>query len=115
MVEILALRALALKARHESSEALAALERALALAESEGYVRLFLDERVPMETLLSEFINGRPKGPHDARRHAVFGTRGGCWRRSNHHIQAPMLQVTSQGSIDRRSIPSPLVKGRYSC
>jgi LuxR family maltose regulon positive regulatory protein len=73
VVEILALRALALQARHESSEALAALERALALAEPEGYVRLFLDERAPMETLLSEFINGRPKGPHDARRHAVFG------------------------------------------
>jgi LuxR family transcriptional regulator, maltose regulon positive regulatory protein len=73
VVEILALRALALQARHESSEALAALERALALAEPEGYVRLFLDERAPMETLLSEFINGRPKGPHDAWRHAVFG------------------------------------------
>jgi LuxR family maltose regulon positive regulatory protein len=73
VIEILALRALALQARHESSEASAALERALALAESEGYVRLFLDERAPMETLLSEFINGGPKGPHDARRHAVFG------------------------------------------
>jgi LuxR family maltose regulon positive regulatory protein len=73
VIEILALRALALRARHKSNEALAALERALALAEPEGYVRLFLDERAPMETLLSEFINGRPKGLRDARRHAVFG------------------------------------------
>jgi LuxR family maltose regulon positive regulatory protein len=73
VIEILALRALALQARHESSETLIALERALALAEPEGYVRLFLDERAPMETLLSEFINGWPKGPRDARRHAVFG------------------------------------------
>ncbi|MDQ3854974.1 MAG: helix-turn-helix transcriptional regulator, partial [Chloroflexota bacterium] len=44
VIEILALRALALQARHESSEALAALERALVLAEAEGYVRLFVDE-----------------------------------------------------------------------
>jgi LuxR family maltose regulon positive regulatory protein len=73
VIEILGLRALALQARHESSETLVALERALALAEPEGYVRLFLDERAPMETLLSEFINGWPKGPRDARRHAVFG------------------------------------------
>jgi ATP/maltotriose-dependent transcriptional regulator MalT len=73
VIEILVLRALALQARRESSEAIAALERALALAEPEGYVRLFLDERAPMETLLSEFINGRPKGSRDARRHAVFG------------------------------------------
>jgi LuxR family maltose regulon positive regulatory protein len=52
VIEILALRALTLQARHESREALAALERALTLAEPEGYIRLFVDEGGPMKALL---------------------------------------------------------------
>ena len=72
VIEILALRALALQARHETSEALAALERALVLAEPEGYVRVFVDEGAPMEALLSELLKGR-KGPRDAPQHALLG------------------------------------------
>src|ERR671911_525848 len=73
VIEILALRALALRARHESSEALAALERALVLAEPEGYVRVFVDEGAPIKTLLSELLKARSKGPRDARQHALLG------------------------------------------
>ncbi len=72
VIEILALRALALQARHETSEALAALERALVLAEPEGYVRVFVDEGAPMEALLSELLKGR-KGPRVAPQHALLG------------------------------------------
>jgi hypothetical protein len=61
VIEILALRALALQAHHESSDALAALERALALAEPEGFVRVFVDEGAPMKTLLSELLQARRK------------------------------------------------------
>ncbi len=61
VIEILALRALALQAQHESSGALAALEQALALAEPEGYVRVFVDEGTPMKALLSEFLQARRK------------------------------------------------------
>jgi LuxR family maltose regulon positive regulatory protein len=71
VIEILALRALALQARHESSEALAALERALTLAEPEGYVRVFVDEGVPMAALLSEILKQRRGGYRNARRRAV--------------------------------------------
>jgi LuxR family maltose regulon positive regulatory protein len=73
VIEILALRALALRTRHESSEALTALERALILAEPEGYVRVFVDEGTPMETLLSEFVKAWRKGPRDARQRALPG------------------------------------------
>jgi len=52
VIEMLALRALALQARHETSEALAALESSLVLAEAEGYVRLFVDEGALMKALL---------------------------------------------------------------
>jgi LuxR family maltose regulon positive regulatory protein len=52
VIEMLILQALALKAQGHLPQALAALERALALAQPEGYVRLFLDEGAPMLELL---------------------------------------------------------------
>ena len=52
VIEILVLRALAQQALGDIPAALAALERALALAEPEGYVRVFADEGPPMTALL---------------------------------------------------------------
>jgi LuxR family transcriptional regulator, maltose regulon positive regulatory protein len=52
VIEILILRALALQAQGNLAGAEAALERALALAEPEGYVRIFADEGAPMVELL---------------------------------------------------------------
>jgi LuxR family maltose regulon positive regulatory protein len=73
VIEILALRALALQAQHESSEALAGLERALVLAEAEGYVRLFVDEGASMEILFSELLKAQRRGPRDAKQHPLLG------------------------------------------
>jgi len=53
-IEILVLQSLAHEAQGNIPPALAPLERALMLAEPEGYVRLFVDERIPMARLLSE-------------------------------------------------------------
>jgi LuxR family transcriptional regulator, maltose regulon positive regulatory protein len=54
VIEILVLQALAYEARGDSPAALVPLERALSLAEPEGYVRVFVDEGRPMAKLLSE-------------------------------------------------------------
>jgi LuxR family maltose regulon positive regulatory protein len=54
VIEILVLQALAHEAQGNIPPALAPLERALALGEPEGYVRIFVDEGVPMAQLLSE-------------------------------------------------------------
>ena len=54
VIEILALLALAHAAQGDIPLALVSLERALTLAEPEGYVRIFVDEGVPMTQLLSE-------------------------------------------------------------
>src|SRR5207237_3714768 len=54
MLEILLLRALVLQAQGIHTEALTALGRALLLAEPEGYIRLFLDEGMPMVALLRQ-------------------------------------------------------------
>ena len=48
------LEALTYQAQDDSTQALAALERALALAEPEGYVRVFADEGEPMAALLRQ-------------------------------------------------------------
>jgi LuxR family maltose regulon positive regulatory protein len=52
-IELLVLKALAFQARGNVPLALAALERALALAEPEGYVRTFVDEGEPLARLLA--------------------------------------------------------------
>ena len=53
MIEILVLQALAHQAQGDIPAALVPLERALTLAEPEGYVRIFVDEGPPMAHLLS--------------------------------------------------------------
>jgi LuxR family maltose regulon positive regulatory protein len=52
VIEILVLQALAHQTRGDSTAALASLQRALTLAEPEGYVRIFVDEGPPMASLL---------------------------------------------------------------
>jgi len=54
VIEILMLQALAHEAQGDTPSALAPLQRALTLAEPEGYVRVFVDEGIPMAQLLSE-------------------------------------------------------------
>ncbi len=53
VLEVLALQALAYAAQGNMTSALAALGRALELAEPQGYMRLFVDEGPPMAQLLS--------------------------------------------------------------
>jgi LuxR family maltose regulon positive regulatory protein len=57
VIEVLALQALAHEAQDDIPSALAPLERALMLAEPEGYVRIFVDEGVPMARLLYEALS----------------------------------------------------------
>jgi len=52
VIEMLALRALALQLEGDLPGALRALKRSLTLAEPEGYVRTFVDEGAPMAALL---------------------------------------------------------------
>jgi LuxR family maltose regulon positive regulatory protein len=53
LIEIQALRALALAAAGDEARALATLTEAFALAAPEGYLRVFLDEGAPMATLFA--------------------------------------------------------------
>ncbi len=57
MIEILVLQALAHHVRGDTSAALEPLQRSLTLAEPEGYVRIFVDEGIPMARLLYEALS----------------------------------------------------------
>jgi len=54
VIEILLVQVLAYEALGDIPLALESLERALTLAEPEGYIRIFVDEGLPMEELLSK-------------------------------------------------------------
>lgn len=54
VIECLALGAVVLQAQGQTADALQALARALALAEPQGYVRVFADEGAPMARLLAK-------------------------------------------------------------
>ncbi len=68
IIEIQALRALALAARGEHADALGALAEALTLARRPGYVRVLADEGAPMRALLAQLPAARPDQQHAARR-----------------------------------------------
>jgi LuxR family maltose regulon positive regulatory protein len=54
LIEMLVLQALALQMQDDLAGAMAAVERALAIAEPEGYIRTFVDEGKPMLVLLRQ-------------------------------------------------------------
>jgi len=63
VIEIQALRALALAVRGDQAAALDALAGALALARPQGYVRVFADEGAPMHALLTQLAGHRGQQP----------------------------------------------------
>ncbi len=73
VIEIGALRALALAARGDQDAAVDALARALALGCPQGYVRVFADEGAPMAALLARLAAARKAERADGR-----GVPAGC-------------------------------------
>ena len=71
-IEILALRALAFTVQGSLSPALISLERALTLAEPEGFFQLFVDEGPPMARLLYEMLSQDIATDHVRRLLAAF-------------------------------------------
>jgi len=74
VIEYEILIALAAQALGQSEKAMQALERALALAEPEGFVRIFVDEGKPMARLLYEKAASRIKPEYVGRLLAAFAT-----------------------------------------
>ncbi len=93
-IEILLLHTLVFEARGNTKQAMDALERALTLAEPEGFVRIFVDEGPPMARLLYKALD-RGIAPGYARRLlAAF----------------PMPDLEQDGSPDTRDPESDLIE-----
>ncbi len=94
IIEIQALRALALAAYGDQAGALGALTEALALAGPRGYVRVFADEGAPMRALLAQLSATPPGQPP-----AAGGIDPG--------YLAALLDACGQAGAGRRGIGPP--------
>jgi LuxR family maltose regulon positive regulatory protein len=96
VIEILVLQALAYEDLGNLSKALISLERALALAEPEGYVRTFVGEGAPMEVLLKKIK------PDDTRLREYVGRLLGAFGEKESHpprVQ-PLVEPLSEREIE---------------
>jgi LuxR family maltose regulon positive regulatory protein len=75
VIEILLLQARAHAIRGDVRAALAPLQRALPLAEAEGYVRIFVDEGAPMRDLLRRAAEAGTSASHARQLLAAFDER----------------------------------------
>lgn len=95
VIEILMLQAEALHASGEVNQAIERLSRALLLAEPEGYIRLFVDEGVPMARLLAHL--------HSRRRNDQPGSVGyrekllALLRAHDEDVSHPAVAIASSG------------------
>jgi len=97
-IKVLVLQALALQAYGDSEGALAALARALTLAEPGGYVRIFIDEGAPMGRLLRQAVV-----------RGIAATHGVAWD----YVSKLLAALESETTDERRmppSVASPLVE-----
>jgi LuxR family maltose regulon positive regulatory protein len=95
VIEILVLQALAHQARGDVAAALAPLNRAVSLAEPEGYVRVFADEGPPMAALLKALARQSTISGYVRRLLAATST-------TERHppVKQPLVEPLSQRELD---------------
>jgi LuxR family maltose regulon positive regulatory protein len=110
LIEIRALKAIALLGLEELGQAVAEVEGALALAEPEGYVRTFLDEGDPMSTLLSHVANdaSSPHANYALRLLTAFGEDKGSARSTIQPMVPHEDRASSLPSASSASLIEPL-------
>jgi LuxR family maltose regulon positive regulatory protein len=77
LIEILVLQAVARQEQRDTAGALATLERALAMGEPEGYVRVFVEQGAPMATLLQQAAARGIAAQYVSKLLAAFGVEEG--------------------------------------
>jgi LuxR family maltose regulon positive regulatory protein len=101
-LDILLVQALAHKAQGNRPQALAALERALALAEPEGYVRLFVDEGEAMRLLIEQLLSARdhPLSDYVDKLLAAFTQPVAAPKSAIIHQKSDMIEPLSEREIE---------------
>ena len=101
VIEILALQAMACHAQGDLSAALDALQKALALAEPQGYMRMFIDEGLPMAQLLREAAARGIMPDYTGRLLAAFEVKAQATEGSPAHSPAkPLIEPLSQRELE---------------
>jgi LuxR family maltose regulon positive regulatory protein len=95
VIEVLVLQALAHEAGRNAPAALAALHRAVTLAQPEGYVRLFADEGTPMAALLKALSKQPAASTHVRRLLAATTTAG-----THASILSELIDPLSERELD---------------
>jgi len=90
VIEVLILKALSHQGKKDSERALKALERALSLARTEGYVRSFLDEGEPMTRLLCQAQSRKAGAGYEAELLSSIGTIPGMTQPSMQLLVEPL-------------------------
>lgn len=106
VIGVLIVRALALQGKKATEKALAALEKALALAQPEGYVRVFLDEGEAMTRLLCKIQSRQPGNGYAAELLSGIG--------KNSDMAQPSMQLLIEPLTTREVEVLTLIKGGYS-
>jgi LuxR family maltose regulon positive regulatory protein len=100
VIELLVLQALADQARGDAPGALAALERALTLAEPEGYVRVFAAEGAAMASLLRRVAKQRPTWDYVRRLLNACSRAGGATAAGQAAARQPLVEPLSERELD---------------
>ena len=100
VIEIQILQALAHQARSDPPLALLALQRALVLAEPQGYVRIFVDEGAPMKQLLSAAAARGMLPGYVARLLAVFEPQTHMAERKSFPRHPQLIETLSQRELE---------------
>ena len=95
-LKVMVLQALALQAASEQDQAVSLLLEALALAEPEGFIRIFVDEGRPMAQLLAEAVIHQIMPAYTSRLLAAF--------------EAEKQQSTGENSLSPLSSSQPLIE-----
>jgi LuxR family maltose regulon positive regulatory protein len=101
-IQILLLQALAFQAQNDLSNALPPLERALALAEPESYVRTFLDEGEELRSLIERLSQDRdhPRRSYLSKLLAAFGQSVATPASALVHQEAGMIEPLSERELE---------------
>jgi LuxR family maltose regulon positive regulatory protein len=95
-IDILIAQALARRAYNDPEGAKTALDRAVAIAEPEGYVRIFIDEGPPMTTLLKAAAKDRHASAYVRRLLAATAVAGP----TDAAVAQPLLEPLSERELD---------------
>jgi len=119
VIEILILQSLAWQAQGDQPDALAALERALSLAEPEGYVRIFVDEGEAMRLLIEKRSRNRdhPLGGYAAKLLAAFKQPVALPKSANSQQKTDLIEPLSERELEvlrllRSELSGPEIAGQ---